>query len=124
MGTILAVLFFVVSPIELEKTVIDGFKLKEFTCPTCTTVILNKELLVRLDILRKVYGGPIIITSGYRNPSHNLKVGGTPGSAHLRGEAIDFALPKKPKMFIDLLRKIFPFVQVNYNRNYAHAEIN
>jgi len=37
--------------------------------------------------------GPVVITSGYRPPELNAKVGGVPTSQHARCEAVDFVTP-------------------------------
>lgn len=42
------------------------------------------------DWLTGAVGGPVRITSGYRDPQHNALVGGVPNSDHLRGQAYDF----------------------------------
>lgn len=42
-----------------------------------------------LDPLRKAWGKPLTVTSGYRCPRLNKAVGGKPTSQHLRGEAAD-----------------------------------
>ena len=44
-----------------------------------------------LQPLRKAWGGPLVINSGYRSPELNEAVGGVPGSQHVRGEAADIA---------------------------------
>ena len=44
-----------------------------------------------LDIVRKKYGKSITINSGYRTPEQMKKVGGKPGSSHLKGLAVDIA---------------------------------
>lgn len=49
-----------------------------------------KELMTTLDGIREKWGGPIRITSGYRNPTLNAKVGGSKTSAHTVGYAADF----------------------------------
>ena len=46
-----------------------------------------------LDGLRKWFGGPIIVTSGFRSPAVNERVGGSKTSAHLDGLAVDI-VPK------------------------------
>lgn len=43
-----------------------------------------------LELVRKALGKPIIITSGYRCPALNAKVGGVATSAHTQGLAVDF----------------------------------
>lgn len=54
-------------------------------------VVDNLELLVKkvLDPLRKEFGRPILVTSGYRCPALNRLVGGTKNSAHIMGRAAD-----------------------------------
>ena len=47
-----------------------------------------------LEPLRAFAGQPIIITSGYRSPALNIKVGSVYASQHTLGEAADIALPK------------------------------
>lgn len=42
-----------------------------------------------LDPLRRLYGGPIVIGSGYRCKQLNKKVGGVPNSWHQEGNAAD-----------------------------------
>ena len=58
--------------------------------PTAEAV-RNLELLVSrvLDPLREAWGGPIIITSGYRSEELNARVGGVKYSYHTRGMAAD-----------------------------------
>ena len=46
-----------------------------------------------LQPLRKAWGRPLVINSGYRSPELNEAVGGVPGSQHVRGEAADIAAP-------------------------------
>lgn len=46
-------------------------------------------LIERLDIIREKWGGPIIVTSGYRNNALNQAVGGSRTSFHRLGLAAD-----------------------------------
>ncbi|WP_420601495.1 YcbK family protein [Flagellimonas sp.] len=48
-----------------------------------------KELANNLQIIRDYIEEPLTVTSGYRSPEHNLKVGGVPNSQHLLGKAAD-----------------------------------
>jgi len=47
-------------------------------------------LLRRLDGAAGESGAKIVVTSGYRCPARNAKVGGAKGSMHLQGRAFDF----------------------------------
>ena len=44
---------------------------------------------ILLDPLREAWGGPLIVTSGYRCPALNKAVGGSETSAHTAGWATD-----------------------------------
>ena len=44
---------------------------------------------ILLDPLREAWGGPLVVTSGYRCPALNKAVGGSKTSAHLAGWAAD-----------------------------------
>lgn len=65
------------------------FRLSEFACPCCRQVILHPLLLKKLSKLREIINRPVYITSGYRCPEFNLKVGGIKTSYHLLGLAAD-----------------------------------
>jgi uncharacterized protein YcbK (DUF882 family) len=66
------------------------FKVKEFACKDGSTITFIDDYMVTiLELLRKKLKKPIIITSGYRTPQHNAKVGGAKYSYHMRGMAVD-----------------------------------
>lgn len=71
------------------------FSFSEFACRCCGRIPPgvrgNIEALVDnvLDPARRVFGGPVSVSSGYRCPKHNAEVGGVSGSQHLKGEAAD-----------------------------------
>jgi hypothetical protein len=50
---------------------------------------MDDGFLVKLDTCRDLSGVPFLVTSSYRDPEHNRKVGGAPGSMHLKGRAVD-----------------------------------
>lgn len=66
------------------------FRVKEFACSDGSQVVFIDSYLVSiLDILRNKIEKPVIITSGYRTPVLNKKVGGAAYSYHMRGMAAD-----------------------------------
>lgn len=99
------------------------FKQKEFACKCgCEppSVINNghsfqiaeewidEEFLVRLELLRRAWGKPISVTSGYRCAKHNKNVGGAKNSKHRDGIAADLVVPKKDlKKFAELCDRFF-----------------
>ena len=75
---------------EINNVVIaPHFNLSEFACPCCNRVMLHPKLLVKLIELRKILERPVYITSGYRCPRYNQKVGGVTNSYHCIGLAAD-----------------------------------
>ena len=52
--------------------------------------LLDKRLIERLQAIRDYFQQSITITSGFRTPEHNAKVGGAKNSQHLYGRAADF----------------------------------
>lgn len=47
------------------------------------------DMVMRLEQARSLAGVPFVITSGLRSDEHNARVGGSPGSSHLTGNAVD-----------------------------------
>jgi uncharacterized protein YcbK (DUF882 family) len=47
------------------------------------------KLAKNLQVLRDAVGKTITITSGYRSPKYNLKIGGAKDSQHIKGTAAD-----------------------------------
>lgn len=46
-----------------------------------------------LEPVRLHFGGPVVISSGYRSPALNRAIGGSKTSQHSKGEAADFEIP-------------------------------
>ena len=66
------------------------FKVRELRCRDGTdTVMVDEVLTVVLQCIREHFGKAVTITSGYRTPTHNAKVGGSKSSQHLLGRAAD-----------------------------------
>jgi uncharacterized protein YcbK (DUF882 family) len=72
----------------------ENFYLNEFECKSGVVmpekVLSNiKTLAIQLQVLRNALNASITVTSGYRSPEHNKKVGGSPKSQHVEGTAAD-----------------------------------
>ena len=68
---------------------IKHFKKEEFNCKDGSEANeMNLQFVKILDNIREEYG-KMVITSGYRTKSWNLKVGGVRNSAHTKGLAAD-----------------------------------
>ena len=67
-----------------------NFKVKEFMCHDgCDIVLIDIDLVSKLQDLRDYLGKPVTITSGYRTESYNKQCGGAENSYHLKGQAVD-----------------------------------
>lgn len=72
------------------KLLAPDFKVRELRCKDGTdTVMVDEVLVLLLQCVREHFGKAVTITSGYRTPAHNTKVGGVKGSQHLLGRAAD-----------------------------------
>lgn len=73
---------------------------------------LNELALNVLDPIRREWGQPLVVTSGYRSPELNAAVGGVLGSAHLVGSGVDIVLPSwSSKKLLDLFNLINSMVE-------------
>lgn len=101
------------------------FKVKEFACKHCGQVKLNINLLLKLEELRSAVGNrPMIITSGYRCPTHNRNVGGAKQSQHMKGTACDMrVIGMTPNYVYRYANKVFANGGVGRYRNFTHVDV-
>lgn len=72
-----------------------NLKVPEFACRgngCCSTVLIDDQLVTYIQKIRDHFKKPITITSGYRCPTHNSRVGGATGSRHSKGQAADIVV--------------------------------
>ena len=72
-----------------------NFNSSEFDCKgsgCCSETIINPQLVKYLQQIREHFKAPITITSAYRCPTHNSRVGGALGSRHSKGDAADIVV--------------------------------
>lgn len=80
-----------------------------------------------LDPLRKAYGKPIKVSSGYRCTKLNTLVGGVTNSDHLLGMAADLDLGSKEenkKVFRLIMELDLPFKQLINEHNYDWVHVS
>lgn len=78
----------------------EHFNLEEFQshdgAPFPPEVLRNLwKTAVMLEWVRMAVGTPLVISSGYRSPEWNAKIGGEPDSYHLKGMAADIVSKTK-----------------------------
>lgn len=96
----------------------DNFELKEFQSSDLAAFpedIKNnlQELAVNLEVLRAHIGKPIKITSGYRSPGHNARIGGAKNSMHLKGLAADIQVNgMAPKVLFNQIELLIKYGKI------------
>jgi uncharacterized protein YcbK (DUF882 family) len=88
------------------------------------SLLLVPEAMDRLQSAREIYDQSMLITSAYRDPIHNAKVGGAPMSMHKRGLAFDIALQRRPKQPLISALEIAGFTGLGVRyRTFVHADL-
>ena len=78
---------------EGDRLLSPHFRVREFACHDgADTVKVDTALVALLEEIRAAAGGAVTITSGYRTPAYNAKVGGARYSQHLQGTAADITV--------------------------------
>lgn len=80
----------------------EHFKVKEFAQKDfrCDKVIVDTELIDVLEDIRAHFNKPVIVTSGYRTPEYNAKIGGVKNSQHTKGTAADIQVSDIPARWV------------------------
>jgi zinc D-Ala-D-Ala carboxypeptidase len=66
-----------------------SFSPRELACKGTGQLTINEDALDKLQALRDRLGKPLVLTSAYRSPEHNRRVGGAKNSLHMQGVAFD-----------------------------------
>jgi uncharacterized protein YcbK (DUF882 family) len=79
--------------------VTEHFRLDEFRCndgaPVPARYLENiTRLCENLEDIRRYWGRPVTILSGYRSPKYNKAIGGAKNSFHMKGMAADIVIAK------------------------------
>lgn len=96
--------------------------------PDQAAVSENLETVrIRLDVLRRVMGVPLYVTSGYRCQALNSAVGGVRNSLHVRGLAADICVDSKYMTQLwnflssEGVRRLFKIVELINHHSYIHV---
>ena len=73
-----------------------------------------------LQPLRKAWGRPLTINSGYRCPALNAALKGATNSQHMKGEAADIAAPDPLLLAQTVVRNRLPFDQMILYSTFVH----
>lgn len=87
--------------VDGDKKLSANFCVREFACKDGTDKILISDALVELlQAIRDRFGAPVIISSGYRTPAHDKRIGGSGSGYHTKGMAADIYISSVPPIKI------------------------
>lgn len=122
---------------DFDRQLSDYFKLGEFvSSKTAVKYKIMSQFMEREDVInsieflhdnlllpvRKDFGNPIIITSGFRCPFLNSLVGGSPSSLHTKGLAVDIAVSRGKKDLIEIIKQ-YDYHELLVHKNYIHLSL-
>lgn len=106
-----------------------NLSIKEMECkchlPTCHFTLINYKLILAWERLRKSYGKPLTVTSGFRCQEHNQNVQGVVNSKHTTGSAIDISFLNKSSheiaCIIRLADSFFEYIKIY--ETFIHCDV-
>lgn len=104
------------------------FKYSEFDSPDepgSGEKYMSDKFIMMLDLVRKDFGRPMKINSGYRTEAHNKKVGGVADSPHLSGVAADIKVNNSRERY-DLIMSLlkYKFHRIGIGNTFIHVDID
>jgi len=101
----------------------ENFDISEFDCPCCGANKMMEPFLDKLDAIRDAIDVPFIITSGYRCPLHNKKVGGSATSSHMKGLAGDIACSNSKDRY-SMIPPLAIFGRMGIRKDFIHVDMD
>lgn len=77
------------SQVDMKQWRWPSFSPREIASKGEGELLIDEDALDKLQALRNRLGKPLVLTSAYRSPAHNKRVGGAKGSKHMEGIAFD-----------------------------------
>lgn len=65
------------------------FTVNELECRGTGECHMQEDFMSMLVNIRREIDRPLIVSSGYRSPAHNARIGGASNSPHIHGRAVD-----------------------------------
>lgn len=101
-----------------------NFKLYEFECNDGSHhVMMDPEVIIRLQALRDTLGKPITINSAYRTKEYNAKIGGTKDSQHILGKAVDVVCEGVSPEKVGHVAKLCGFRGIGIYDTFTHLDV-
>lgn len=103
-----------------------NFSLHEFECRDGShLVMIDEQLIEKLQQLRDKIGKPITVNSGYRTPEHNAKIGGAPKSQHMLGKAADISVWGMSAKDLAAVAETIGFggIGIYHSKHFVHVDV-
>ena len=110
------------------KRLSSNFKVREFACGDGSdAVLVAPRLVMVLQSIRSHFGAAVTISSAYRTPQYNTKVGGVAHSQHCYGTAADIVIRgRTPAQVAAYAREIMPDwggVGIYAKQGFTHIDV-
>ena len=101
-----------------------NFSPQELACRGTGKLAVDERSMDMLQELRNRLGKPVILNSAYRSPEHNKRVGGAPGSYHLKAMAFDCRQDNQnPQQFIATAKAVgFKGIGEYADKGFTHID--
>lgn len=100
------------------------FNEEEFRCRDGSLGPIDPKLPVCLEKLRTLAGNkPIKINSGYRSPTYNKRIGGSPNSQHMKGTAADIVIKELTPKQVAVLAEKAGFMGIGIYPTFTHVDV-
>lgn len=101
-----------------------SFKPSEVACKD-GSIMIDTAAMDALQALRNRLGAPIVLTSAYRSPQHNQRVGGAPRSRHMLAEAFDIVIAGHDPLEVELFARECGFHGIGRypDQGFIHVDI-
>jgi zinc D-Ala-D-Ala carboxypeptidase len=102
-----------------------NFSPREMACKGTGSLLVDEVALDKLQELREKLGTPLLITSAYRSPEHNRKVGGAKNSYHMRGNAFDIRMENQDPVAFEAAAREIGFRGIGYypKQGFMHIDL-
>ena len=101
-----------------------SFSQREIACKGTGSIQINEDALDKLQALRDRLGKPLVLTSAYRSPEHNRKVGGAKNSLHMQGIAFDVRMDNHDPHEFEAAARAVGFTGFGYYRKSGFMHID
>lgn len=99
------------------------FKLEDFDCQETGENEMDLEFVRKVDELRSALGRPLIVTSGYRSPTHSLEAKKEKPGTHAQGIACDLKVSNGAERR-ELVKQAFylGFTGIGVAKTFVHVD--